>query len=62
MSAREPPEKLTPKQLAHELQVDIRTLWDWRGSRIGPLYRREVNRIFYYREDIEAWKESTKWA
>lgn len=54
--------KLTPAQLAAEIEVTVRTLWDWRQRKIGPPYRREVNRIYYYRDEIEAWKQGTKWA
>ncbi len=55
-------DKVTPKQLAYELQVTPLTLWAWRKAKVGPPYRREVNRIFYYRDELDAWKESTKWA
>jgi DNA-binding transcriptional MerR regulator len=54
--------KLSPKQVAHDLRVTPTTLWAWRRIKAGPPYRREVNRIFYYRDELEAWKESTKWA
>jgi DNA-binding transcriptional MerR regulator len=53
--------KLTSKQLAYELGVCERTIDAWRKKRIGPPYYREVNRIYYYREDIEAWRQNAKW-
>jgi hypothetical protein len=55
-------DKLSPKQLAHELGVALITLYAWRKAKVGPPYRREVNQIFYYRDELEAWRESTKWA
>jgi predicted DNA-binding transcriptional regulator AlpA len=54
--------KLTEKQVAHLLQVSRTTLWAWRTAKVGPPYHREVYRIFYYRSELEAWRESTKWA
>jgi DNA-binding transcriptional MerR regulator len=53
--------KLDPKTLAYELGVHLDTLRNWRRRRVGPAYYREVNRIYYYREDIEAWRQSAKW-
>ncbi len=53
--------KLSPKELAYELCVSERTLQMWRLSQVGPPYRREVNRIYYYRNELDLWKESTKW-
>lgn len=53
--------KLTPKQLAYELGVSETTIITWRKQRIGPVYYREVNRIYYYRDDIEAWRQAAKW-
>ncbi len=57
-----PAVKITPKQLAFEIGATIDTLCDWRQAKVGPPYHREVGRIYYYRDEIEVWKESTKWA
>ena len=57
-----PKPKLSPKELAYELGVRQDTLMRWRQAKIGPPYYREVNRIFYYREEVETWRASTKWA
>jgi Helix-turn-helix domain len=53
--------KLSPAQVQEELHVCEATLRKWRKTKVGPPYYREVNRIFYYREDIEAWKQAAKW-
>jgi hypothetical protein len=55
------PNKIGPKELAHELGVSERTIDNWRKRKWGPPYYREVNRIYYYREDIEAWRQNAKW-
>jgi hypothetical protein len=53
--------KLSPKEAMDLLEVSDSTLRRWRKCKIGPAYYREVSRIFYYREDIDAWRQASKW-
>jgi len=53
-------ERLTPKQVAALLGVNIDTLQEWRKRRIGPPFTRMVTRIIYKRSDIEAWEERNR--
>ena len=55
-------DKLSPKQLSAMLDVSEKTLVHWRQRKIGPPYYREVNRIFYYRDELELWRQNAKWA
>ncbi len=55
------PNKLAPKEVEHLLGVHRATLMRWRREKQGPPYYREVSRIYYYRDELDAWKESTKW-
>jgi DNA-binding transcriptional MerR regulator len=50
-------DKLAPKQAAAVIGISLRQLAAWRKKKIGPPWRqRETNRIYYLREDIEAWE------
>jgi len=53
--------KLSVKELQNELEVSEITLRRWRHQKIGPPYHREANRIWYYRDDLEAWRANNKW-
>lgn len=49
---------LSPKQAADLIGVTEMALLKWRQKRVGPTYIRQVGRIYYRREDIEAWREA----
>jgi predicted site-specific integrase-resolvase len=50
-------ELLTQQQLAHELQVSLRTLERWRQEGTGPAFIRISRFPRHRRADIEAWLE-----
>jgi excisionase family DNA binding protein len=50
-------ELLTQQQLAHELQVSLRTLERWRQEGTGPAFIRIGRFPRYRRSDIDAWLE-----
>jgi excisionase family DNA binding protein len=50
-------ELLTQQQLAHELQVSLRTLERWRQEGTGPAFIRIGRFPRYRRADIDAWLE-----
>jgi excisionase family DNA binding protein len=50
-------ELLTHLQLAHELQVSLRTLERWRQEGTGPAFIRIGRFPRYRRSDIDAWLE-----
>lgn len=51
--------KLTPRQLAEELDVSLQTLANWRWSGVGPRYTKlgdgRSARVRYRRADVDAW-------
>lgn len=53
--------KLSPKQVEELLEVSEPCLRGWREKKLGPPYYREVGRIWYYRDEIEAWRQAAKW-
>jgi excisionase family DNA binding protein len=48
-------ELLTPGQTAERLLVSKSTLRNWRAQRIRLRYVRAGNRVFYQKEDVEAF-------
>ncbi|MCC8364493.1 helix-turn-helix domain-containing protein [Lysobacter sp. A6] len=54
--------KLTPAELARELNCSLKTLARWRRLRIGPAWGRSVEggRIFYLAEDVEAYLKAQR--
>lgn len=57
--------KLTPAQLAEELEVSTRTLANWRWAGIGPRYTKlgdgRTARVRYRRADVDAWLKSREY-
>ena len=46
---------LTPKELADELRVSVRTLRGWRDRGRGPRATRVEGAIRYRRSDVDRW-------
>lgn len=46
---------LTMQQLADELQVPVKTIYDWRYRRIGPPSVKVGRSIRFRRTDVERW-------
>jgi Helix-turn-helix domain len=55
-----PNQMLTPKQAAEVLGRTVDTLFDWREKRVGPPWVRYVGRIYYKRDDIDAWLAASR--
>lgn len=47
--------RMDPRNAAAYLGYSYRTLANWRGQGTGPRYVAIHGRIFYYREDLDAW-------
>jgi hypothetical protein len=47
------------------IEVSVETLRAWRRRKHGPPYYREGNpdrgRIYYFPEDIQAWRQASRW-
>lgn len=52
-------QKLTPRQLAEELDVSTQTLANWRWAGTGPRYTKlgdgRTSPVRYNRRDVDAW-------
>jgi excisionase family DNA binding protein len=48
-------EWLSPEQLAAELGIPIKTIYQWRYRGTGPRAHRIGRHVRYRRRDIEAW-------
>jgi excisionase family DNA binding protein len=48
-------EWISPEQLAAELGIPIKTVYQWRYLRTGPRGHRIGRHVRYRRRDIEAW-------
>jgi predicted DNA-binding transcriptional regulator AlpA len=48
-------EWISPSQLAAELDIPIKTLYQWRYRGTGPRAHRIGKHVRYRRRDIEAW-------
>ncbi|HLQ55153.1 MAG TPA: helix-turn-helix domain-containing protein [Streptosporangiaceae bacterium] len=46
---------LTPQQLASELQVPLKTIYQWHSRGGGPRAYRVGRHLRYRREDVERW-------
>ena len=46
---------LTPQQVAHTLQVDTKTLANWRYLHRGPAYIKDGGIVRYPREALDAY-------
>ena len=46
---------MTVEELAKELHVSVRTIYDWEARGVGPRSRRAGRRILYPRVDVDAW-------
>ncbi len=60
------PVALSPKEVAHRLNVSVNTLQNWRNRcnaevKVGPPYYRLVTKIIYYQHEVDEWREQTKW-
>ncbi len=49
-----------PEELAKLLGLEVRTLANWRASRIGPAFHKIGGRVRYSEKDIEDWCRSTR--
>jgi len=49
------PEWLTPTELAGELKIPLRTLYDWRLRGVGPVGVRFGRHLRYERRVVDAW-------
>jgi excisionase family DNA binding protein len=47
----------TPREVAEKLNIQTRTLQDWRSNARGPKFVRVGRHIRYRKSDIEAWIE-----
>jgi excisionase family DNA binding protein len=50
-----PAEWISPEELATELGIPVKTIYQWRYRRTGPQAHRIGRHIRYRRRDIEAW-------
>jgi len=48
-------EWISPEQLAAELNIPVKTLYQWRYRGTGPRAHRIGKHVRYRRRDIEAW-------
>ena len=48
-------EWISPEQLAAELDIPVKTLYQWRYRGTGPRADRIGKHVRYRRRDIEAW-------
>lgn len=48
-------EWISPEQLAAELSIPVKTLYQWRWRGTGPRGHRIGRHLRYRRRDIEAW-------
>lgn len=55
MTTVKPAEWISPEQLAAELDIPIKTLYQWRYRGTGPRAHRIGKHVRYRRRDIEAW-------
>lgn len=46
---------MKPEELAEEWQVSVKTLANWRSSRLGPPYVKIAGAIRYSRRDVAEW-------
>jgi excisionase family DNA binding protein len=51
----DPPEMLSPQDLADFLRVPVTTVYDWRYKRKGPPASKVGRHVRYRRSDVEAW-------
>jgi excisionase family DNA binding protein len=49
---------LTRDELAEQLRVTSRTLWEWGKQRAGPPVTRIGGRVLYERDAVQAWLKS----
>ena len=54
----EPPEIMTPEELAELIRIAEGTLSQWRSRRIGPRYFKVGRHVRYRRADVMAWFEA----
>lgn len=50
-------EWLTPNQLAAELQIEVKTLYQWKYRGIGPPVARIGRHLRYRRVDVDEWAQ-----
>ncbi|MFV8380090.1 helix-turn-helix transcriptional regulator [Corynebacterium hindlerae] len=48
-------EMLTPKEVSEATRFTVPTLATWRSRGIGPKFVRIMGRVYYRRQDVEAW-------
>jgi len=51
---------LTPKQVAQLIGRTEVTLSEWRKLRIGPPFLKLISKVYYRREDIDAWLSASR--
>lgn len=49
---------LTPEELSKELHVNYATLLRWRKELRGPRFLKVGRKVWYRREDVDAWLAS----
>jgi excisionase family DNA binding protein len=49
------PEWISPDELAAELSIPVKTIYQWRYQGTGPRGHRIGTHVRYRRRDIEAW-------
>lgn len=48
-------EWISPEELAAELGIKVKTIYQWRYTRTGPRAHKIGRHLRYRRRDIEAW-------
>ena len=50
---------LSPEEFCEIFGVKVKTLTDWRLRKYGPPYYKAGRRVWYRKDDVDAWMEST---
>ena len=55
MTTVKPAEWVSPEELATELGIPVKTIYQWRYRRTGPKAHRIGRHVRFRRRDIETW-------